>query len=58
MGARQITKTKLEQTTVTATVAVDQRKITGTVTWWSLLTCAWFPGGCFAAGGQYPTAIY
>jgi len=57
MGASQITKPKLEQTTVTATVAVDQRKITETVMWWSLLTYARFSGGCFVAGGQYPTAI-
>jgi len=62
MGASQITKPRLE---LTATVAEsllhavgDQRKMTSTETWsFPMLTCAHFPGWCFTAGVQYPTAI-
>jgi len=69
MGASQINKPKLEQTTWTATVAEGlleeanvcawrPKKITSTETCsFPMLKSAQFPGGCFTAGLQYPTAI-
>ena len=71
MGTSQITKPKLEQTTVTATVAEGLleeanvgagrlKKHVGDNKMMIILNayiCTVYPGRCFTAGGQYPTAI-
>ena len=68
MGASQITKPIMEQTPVRATVAEGLLEEANVSAWrprktprdrtmvsFSVLRCAQFPGGCFVAGGQFPS---